>query len=65
MIRILNILFVLMLPVLASAQAKENIMYSNGRIYVVVAVLLTICIGIIVYLIRIERKINKLKKGDY
>lgn len=65
MIRILNILFVLMLPVLASAQAKENIMYSNGRIYVVVAVLLTIFIGIIVYLIKIERKINKLKKGDY
>lgn len=64
MMRILNIFFVLMFPLLSSAQAKENIMYSSGRIYVVIAVLVTIFIGIIFYLIKIDRKITKLKKGD-
>lgn len=39
-----------------------NFMYSSGRIYVVVAVLLTIFIGIIYYLIRIDRKVDKLRK---
>ena len=64
MMRILNIFFVLMFPLLSSAQAKENIMYGSGRIYVVIAVLVTIFIGIIFYLIKIDRKITKLKKGD-
>ena len=37
-------------------------MRSNGRIYVVVAVVLTILIGLILYVIKLERKINKLEK---
>lgn len=37
-------------------------MRGNGRIYVVMAVALTILIGLILYLIRLERKINKLEK---
>lgn len=41
-----------------------NFMYSSGRIYVVVAVLLTIFIGIIYYLIRIDRKVDKLRKRE-
>jgi len=36
---------------------------SNGKIYVVVAVLLTILAGIIIYLIRLDRKISKLEKN--
>jgi hypothetical protein len=35
---------------------------SNGRIYVVVAVMLTILIGLILYLVRLDRKIRKLEK---
>jgi CcmD family protein len=37
-------------------------MRSNGKIYVVVAVLVTIFIGILLYLIRLDRKITKLEK---
>jgi len=36
---------------------------ADGKIYVVVAVLLTIFIGIIAYVIRLDRKISRLEKG--
>lgn len=39
-----------------------DVMRSNGKIYVVVAVILTIFAGIILYLIRLDRKITKLEK---
>ena len=42
-----------------------DVMRSNGKIYVVVAVLAVIFIGIILYLIRIDRKISKLEKRDH
>jgi hypothetical protein len=38
-------------------------MRSNGRIYVVVAVMLTILIGLILYLVRLDRKISKWEKA--
>ena len=44
------------------AQSFGDNMRSNGKIYVVVAVLVTIFIGIILYLIRLDRKIAKLEK---
>lgn len=34
---------------------------TNGKIYVVVAVILTIFAGIILYLVRLDRKISKLE----
>jgi CcmD family protein len=37
---------------------------ADGKIYVVVAVLLTIFIGIIAYVIRLDRKISRLEKGS-
>ena len=36
---------------------------SNGKIYVVVAVMLTILAGIIFYLVRLDRKISRLEKN--
>lgn len=36
---------------------------ADGKIYVVVAVLLTIFIGIIAYVIRLDRKIGRLEKA--
>ena len=36
-------------------------MRSSGKIYVVVAVLVTILIGIVLYLVRLDRKIKKLE----
>lgn len=41
-----------------------DIMRSNGKIYVVVAVLATIFVGIIVYLIYIDKKLSKLEKSE-
>lgn len=40
----------------------DGLLRSEGRIYVVVAVMLTILIGLIIYLIRLDRKISKLEK---
>jgi hypothetical protein len=37
---------------------------ADGKIYVVVAVLLTIFIGIIAYVIRLDRKISRLERGS-
>jgi hypothetical protein len=39
-----------------------DLMRSNGKIYVVTAVIITIFAGIIIYLVRIERKMNRLEK---
>lgn len=38
-------------------------MRSNGKIFVVVAVIVTIFAGIILYLIRLDRKLTKLEKN--
>ncbi len=39
-----------------------DLMRSNGRIYVVVAVMLTILAGLVFYLVRLDKKISKLEK---
>lgn len=38
---------------------------QNGKIYVVVAVIVTIFAGIVLYLIRLDRKISKLEKNNF
>jgi uncharacterized membrane protein len=40
-----------------------DLMRSNGRIYVVVAVMLTILAGLILYLVRLDKKMSKIEKG--
>ena len=39
-----------------------DVMRSNGKIYVVVAVLATIFIGLMIFLIRIDKKVQKLEE---
>jgi hypothetical protein len=39
-----------------------DLMRSNGKIYVVVAVLATIFIGLMIFLIRIDKKVQKLEE---
>jgi hypothetical protein len=39
-----------------------DLMRSSGKIYVVIAVILTIFSGIIIYLVRLDKKITKLEK---
>ena len=38
-------------------------MRSSGRIYVVIAVILTILLGLILYVVRLDRKISRLEKN--
>ena len=68
----IKILFLLLVGMVAGLflQAQEGTgksvigetMRSNGRIYVVVAVMLTILTGLILYLVRLEKKISKIEK---
>ncbi len=56
-----------LVPMLLNAQPSESVemadtLYSNGKIYLVVLVLVTIFAGIIAFLLYMERKVNKLEK---
>ena len=64
---ILSIIFILFASLVNAQQTAEDSsmafdMRSNGKIYVVVAVLLTIMIGLILYIISVDKKISKLEK---
>ncbi len=43
------------------AQEDTDFMRSMGKMYVVVAVIVTIFLGIVIYLIRLDRKLTKLE----
>ncbi|HMR56239.1 MAG TPA: CcmD family protein [Cyclobacteriaceae bacterium] len=53
-----------MLPAMLSAQPVEmaDTMRSEGKIYVVVAILLLIFAGVITYLVMLDRKISRIEK---
>ena len=48
-----------------STIAMADGLRSNGKIYVVVAVVLTIFAGIVLYLVRLDRKLGKLEKQAF
>ena len=64
--KVLSLLAIMLVSGICFAQDEKvemaDLMRSNGRIYVVVAVVLTILIGLILYLWRLDRKIIKLEK---
>jgi hypothetical protein len=66
--KLFTLLTCLLLTVACFAQTDSGkatgLMRSNGRIYVVVAVMLTILAGLILYLVRIDRKISRIEKGN-
>jgi hypothetical protein len=41
-----------------------DVMRSNGKIYVVVTVLMIILAGLFIYLISLDRKMNRLEKNN-
>jgi len=49
-------------PAIAQNVEMADIMRSNGKIYVVVAVIAIIFIGLMVYLYRIDKRVNKLEE---
>lgn len=58
--------FTFFLSSISFAQDKvemADIMRSNGKIYVVVAVCLTILIGLFIYLFIIDRKVTRIERN--
>jgi len=60
---IISLLFIIMgkYTYAQNTLPPKSIMLSNGKIYVVMAVVVTIVVGLFIYLISIERKIKKLE----
>jgi hypothetical protein len=53
-----------MQQLVAQTVNENNVMVSEGKIYVVLAVCVTIFAGIVIYLIRLDRKISALEKKN-
>ncbi|MBC7722599.1 MAG: CcmD family protein [Pedobacter sp.] len=55
------------ISIYANAQAvatpETDVMRSNGKIFVVMAVVVIIMIGFFIYLISVDKKLSKLEKG--
>jgi len=65
--RLSLIMIALFISSTAFAQQKvemADVMRGNGKIYVVVAVCLTILLGLFIYVFAIDRKISRLEKGN-
>ncbi len=65
--RILSLLLLMVVSAAVHAQTTVNaenadVMRSNGKIYVVVAVVLTVLLGLFFYVFNLDRKISKLEK---
>jgi hypothetical protein len=60
------ILLLAMIPSSLWAQGAEmaDKFRADGKIYIVIIVIITIFIGIIVYLFSLEKKIKRLERGD-
>lgn len=61
------IFWVLTVPAFAQGDTANKVemadgLRASGKIYVVVAVLVTILAGLILYVVRLDRKINKMEK---
>jgi len=57
------ILFLFCLAMNAQGTKMADLMKESGKIYVVIAVMLTILAGLILYLVRLDRKISKLENN--
>ena len=64
--KLAGIVTFILLSLFTKAQDVEmaDKMKANGKIYVVIAVMLTILAGIVLYLVRLDRKISKLEKNN-
>lgn len=65
--KLFGIIWCLMLGMSASAQNEvpmADLMRSNGKIYVVVGVLLIIFLGLTLFMFSLERRIKKLEAQD-
>ncbi|MEO8770855.1 MAG: CcmD family protein [Ferruginibacter sp.] len=58
-------LLVSMVSVAQNKVEMADTMRSNGKIYIVVAVCLTILIGLFLYIMRIDMKMSKIEKNKH
>lgn len=65
--KLFSVLLLVLLQFVVHAQTVVNpdsadMMRSNGKIYVVVAIVITILLGLFFYLVNLDRKISKMEK---
>ena len=65
--KLVAVLLLVLLQFVVHAQTVVNpdsadLMRSNGKIYVVVAIVITILLGLFLYLVNLDRKISKMEK---
>jgi CcmD family protein len=63
--RLFTLLLVTLIPTLLTAQEQAEMadtMRSEGKIYAVVAIILVIFLGLIAYLVMLDRKVSKIEK---
>lgn len=58
----LLLLSTLALPSMAQDAEMADVMRSNGKIYVIVAIVLIVLVGLIAYLFLLDRKVGNLEK---
>ncbi|MCB0524025.1 MAG: CcmD family protein [Lewinellaceae bacterium] len=58
---IILVLFLSIHLPIVQAQGNRDFMRETGKIYVVVGVILLIFLGIVLYLVRLDRKLTKLE----
>jgi hypothetical protein len=58
-------IFFILFTVMLHAQGGNwtELMNSTGKVFVVIAVMLTILAGLVLYLVRLDRRISKLEKN--
>ena len=63
--KLIGILAFTFFALLVKSQQVEmaDAMKDNGKIYVVIAVMLTILAGLVLYLVRLDKRISKLEKN--
>ena len=63
--KLISILALILFTFFANAQevTMADMMKENGKIFVVIAVMLTILAGLVLYLVRLDRKISRLEKN--
>ena len=62
---LLTVAFLFSATVHAQEAPSTDLMRSNGKIFVVMAVVVTILVGLFLYVAGIDRKISRLEKGDH
>lgn len=68
--RPLLLIIAVFITVIANAQAiadtsdTEGVMRSSGKIYVVAAIVITILLGLFLYVMRLDKKISRLEKDN-